>query len=153
MKETLTCTVCEKNWKRDITRGRKPTVCPRCVKAQLKEESRLRNAQAKARDKATSAQLVERSTKQSKKTSPPPAPPSHEPAVEVQSKPKITAAMVLRDYYPKASEDLISSTAKGSEWHCSYCKKTLKMNVALSAVPTHHCPPNTTRVKAFERVS
>lgn len=35
MKEKLTCKKCEKNWSRQISRGRKPHFCPKCTKEAL----------------------------------------------------------------------------------------------------------------------
>lgn len=35
MKEKLTCKKCEKNWSREVSRGRKPHFCPKCTKESL----------------------------------------------------------------------------------------------------------------------
>lgn len=161
MKETLTCTVCEKQWKRDLVRGRKPVVCPRCLKAAAKEADQAKKEKEKA--KLAAEKEAKRSTKAStapsRKIIKPPVEPKPQPAPEpaspsaVQSKQKVTASMVYRDYYPKPSEQFLEDTRNGSEWHCDNCKKHLSVSVPLCAAPTHFCPPNTTRVKAFERVS
>ena len=42
MKETLICSICKNNWKRELTRGRKPTVCPKCVKLAQKEAAKVK---------------------------------------------------------------------------------------------------------------
>lgn len=133
MKETLTCSTCNKTWKREISRGRKPTLCPKCF---IKEK----NSTAPSR----------KITKNPPVKPPPPPPPVEEPqAVE-----PISIAQVFRDYYPKPNnyQELIESTKKGSLWHCAKCNKELKCNIALSAIPVHTCPPNTGKIREYERI-
>ena len=128
MKETLTCSICKKNWKRETARGRKPIACPSCLKKQLKQVSK----------KVTKPVLVEEKIEQ----------------VEEKEKVNISKSQVFRDYYPKPNnyEELIESTKNGSHWHCSKCNKELKCGVALSAIPVHTCPPNSGKIKEYERV-
>jgi hypothetical protein len=143
MKESLVCSICEKNWKRDVTRGRKPTTCPSC----LKKAARAAKASTAPSRKVTKGPIA------------PPAPPSEPtppsaPEEAVQSKVKLSKSQVLRDYYPihPKHEELLKSTKKGSLWFCKTCKQELRVNIALSAIPTHHCPKNSTRIKEYERV-
>lgn len=35
LKESLTCEVCSSSWMRKRTRGRKPKVCPQCIKDEV----------------------------------------------------------------------------------------------------------------------
>jgi hypothetical protein len=148
MKETLVCSICEKNWKRDLTRGRKPTVCPKCVKAAEKQavlnkkllEAKQSPTVVKARRKVKAVEIVETVA-------------AVEPEV-VQPKIKLSKSLVYRDYYPLPSDykEMIESTKNGSEWHCPDCKKTYVSQVPLVVAPTHRCPPLSTKIKSFERV-
>ena len=128
MKETLTCSICKKNWKRETARGRKPIACPSCLKKQLKQVAK----------RAVKAVPIEQKIEQ----------------VEEKEKVYVSKSQVFRDYYPKPNnyEELIESTKNGSHWHCSKCNKELKCGVALSAIPVHTCPPNSGKIKEYERV-
>lgn len=144
MKESLVCSICNKNWKREITRGRKPTTCPACIK---KAERAAKASTAPSR-KITKPPVA-----------PPPTPvpepsPTNVAEDAVPPKIKLSKSQVLRDYYPihAKREELIKSTKKGSLWSCKTCKQEIRVNIALSAIPTHHCPKNSTRVKEYERV-
>ena len=130
MKETLTCSLCQKNWKREISRGRKPVVCPKCASKNI-DKTTKKDVQSKVKN----IEIVE--NKETVNTEP------------------ISISQVFRDYYPKPSnyEELIESTKKGSLWHCPKCNKELKCNIALSAIPVHTCPPNTGKIREYERVS
>ena len=130
MKETLVCSLCQKNWKREISRGRKPVVCPKCS--------------AKNASKTIKKEVQPKNN-------------NHEPEIvkETLDLEPISISQVFRDYYPKPNnyEELIESTKKGSLWHCSKCNKELKCSIALSAIPVHTCPPNTGKIREYERVS
>lgn len=157
MKETLTCSVCSKNWKREITRGRKPTSCPRCLKAAEKEQA-VKQKTKTVRPAPVPPAPVEAESPKPRRGRPSkvvatPVEAVPEPPVEVQPKVKVTLAMVYRDYYPKGNQELIESTKKGAEWECKACNKHFKTVVSVATPPTHHCPPNSTRIKEYERVS
>ena len=146
MKETLICSICKNNWKRELTRGRKPTVCPKCVKLAQKEAAKVKKtAQPKvfvpvAKRKIKAVEIVETVAEVKSEI--------------VQPKIKLSKSLVYRDYYPLPSnyKELIESTKNGSEWHCPDCKKTYASQVALVVPPTHHCPQLSTKVKSFQRV-
>jgi len=129
MKETLTCSICKKNWKRETARGRKPIACPSCLKKQITERSK------KTIKIVPVEQKIEEDTEEKEKLN-------------------ISKSQVFRDYYPKPNnyEELIQSTKNGSQWHCSKCNKELKCGVALSAIPVHTCPPNSGKIREYERV-
>lgn len=132
MKESLTCSSCNKTWKREKSRGRKPILCPSCTKKALalKQEKPIK-------------QIVKKEIEQ--------------PKAEIVSiskdelKIKNIISQVYRDYYPD-NKDLVESTKNGSHWHCPRCRQDLIMHVPVCAIPTHHCPPNSSLIKPYERV-
>lgn len=127
MKETLTCSSCNKNWNRIPARGRKPVLCPKCSKAAIASKNK----------KQVSKQVVEL---------------KKEEQPLVSSTPEITISQVYKNLYP-GDKELIESTKNGSTWHCAKCNQHLSTEVPVAAVPTHHCPPNSSIVRTFERVS
>ena len=130
MKETLVCSLCSKSWKREISRGRKPVACPKCIAKNIKKPTK-KDIQPKDNN------------------------PELDTSKETINSEPISISQVFRDYYPKPNnyDELIESTKKGSLWHCSKCNKELKCNIALSAIPVHTCPPNTGKIREYERVS
>lgn len=138
MKETLTCSMCDKVWKRDKSRGRKPTACPKCAKAVAKNKEDEKKQSAK---RAVKAQPVE--------------PSSQQEIPVVRTKSEVSIYDVYRVMYPLPAnhQEFLESTKNGSQWSCKSCKKTLKSEIALSAPPTHRCPEKSTNIKEYERVS
>lgn len=145
MKETLTCGECSKTWKREVSRGRKPTLCPKCLKKSLKKDSpvaKVKNQPVPVKEEkravvATPLQLVATSNSDA-----------------VDTKDKISITDVYRDYYPLAAnyQELLESTKNGSKWGCSKCGAKITINVPVTAVPTHRCPQKSTNVKPYERI-
>lgn len=144
MKETLTCSSCSKSWKREVSRGRKPVQCPKCVAKSLVVHSKAKEKVRKV--KATPIVVEEITVIEELKS---------EETLPANSNTRSNIAKVYRDYYPKSTdyEQLMESTKNGSLWHCPACKKDLQCHVPLCDIPTHRCPPNSTRVKKFERIS
>lgn len=126
MEEKLTCTVCTKDWFRPKTRGRKPILCPTCLKAGVTFVPVVQQPVQPQQNQTTSS-----------------------------SNEDITPGLVHKYLYPKPSnyKDLVESTKKGSKWKCPSCGYILKLDIAVTAVPTHRCTPDTVSVKLFERIS
>lgn len=127
MNETLVCESCNKTWKREVTRGRKPKLCKKCFKDSLKTDS----------IKKESAAPVQK----------PVEPPAQKERV------KISYADVFKAIYTTSidSKKLIDETKNGSQWKCSRCGATLEVHVPLSDIPTHKCGISS-RVQNYERV-
>lgn len=125
MEEKLTCSSCKKKWTRTKSRGRKPTICPKCVKKQTVKMVEIKPVEVVEEKK-------QEVTKQS-----------------------ISLVDVYREIYPRPTNyvEFIESTKKGSHWHCSSCKASIKVDVPLITPPTHYCPPKSTKIKEYERVS
>lgn len=138
MKETLTCSMCDKTWKRDKSRGRKPTACPKCSKAVLKNKEDEKKQAAKRSIVAVPVEAKKQ-----------------EPAPATVSKSEVSIYDVYRSIYPKPADyqQFLESTRNGSEWFCKSCKKTLRSEVALTMPPTHRCPEKSSNIKEYERVS
>jgi hypothetical protein len=132
MNETLTCTVCSKKWKREKLRGRKPLLCPKCVKDQnipLPEIS----------SKPLPIPLVQSDVKNDLITS---------------SDFTLTPGKVYTALHPKPSnyKDLLQQTRNGSTWKCPNCNHILILEIPVSDIPTHRCTPNMVSVKLYERI-
>jgi predicted RNA-binding Zn-ribbon protein involved in translation (DUF1610 family) len=148
MKESLTCTSCGSTWKRDKTRGRKPHLCPKCVKAEV-------IATVKPANKETKKLTVKRGRKA-------------KPIVETEIKPEVkinteiknkttsdlTVSKIMQSFHPKSSnhEELRESTKNGSTWKCTNCGNILKLEISITDIPTHRCTPNMVSVKPYERI-
>lgn len=140
MKETLTCATCKGTWKREKSRGRKPTTCPKCIKAiekaalKAEKEKTIKVKSSKKEELVVESQV--------------------EPEV-VHTKSQVSIYDVYRNIYPKPANynEFFESTKNGSEWICKSCKKTYHSHVALVVPPTHRCPPKSSNVKEYERVS
>lgn len=144
MKETLTCSMCDKTWKRDKSRGRKPTACPKCAKAVAKNKEDEKKQSVKRSVKAEPVEVIETIEVNSVNS-----------AVDVRSKSEVSIYDVYKSIYPKPPDyqQFLESTKNGSEWFCKSCKKTLRSEVALTVPPTHRCPEKSSNIKEYERVS
>lgn len=139
MKETLTCTSCGKDWKREVTRGRKPKLCKKCFKDTLKQVKHSAAEQPKRRGRPPRVIIsVEPPL-------PPPAP--------VQSS-DLTLRQIWNVLVPKHARwrELVAETENGSRWQCPKCKWVLEVSVALTDIPYHKCSPASSRVQSLERI-
>ena len=132
MNETLTCTVCSKEWKRERVRGRKPLLCPKCVKAQ--DLPLPKTVPASLPDPLVQSDIKNDSIASSDFT--------------------LTPGKVYTALHPKPSnyKDLLDQTKNGSTWKCSNCGHILKLEIPISDIPTHRCTPNMVSVKLYERI-
>lgn len=128
MQESLICSVCNKTWKRNKTRGRKPTTCPKCLRASAPLSELNKDL---IQNKNSSSQLVH--TK-----------PSSD----------VTPNQVYQFLYPKdpSHKELLEATKNGSVWKCKGCGHTFKLEVPISAIPTHKCSPNSSKINLYERI-
>lgn len=162
MKETLTCTSCGKDWKREVTRGRKPKLCKKCFKDELKQQQTKTAAKVKA--KAVKAKVVkatpveETVPEQPKRRGRPPRVviaevPSPPPPAPIQSS-ELTLGQVWNVLVPKHARwrEIEAETENGSRWQCPKCKWILEVNVALIDIPYHKCSPASSRVQNLERI-
>lgn len=135
MNESLTCTSCSKVWKRERTRGRKPLLCPKCLKEQAKEL--LANTKAKTKTRSIKAKPVVETSKE-----------------EQTSQSNLTVNKVINSlsYAGNKSIELAESTKKGSTWKCPSCSQVIELFVPINAVPTHRCTPNMVSLKLMERI-
>lgn len=152
MKELLTCAQCEKRWRREKTRGRKPTICPKCTKAALKQSA--------APKKKTPVQVqevkpVKKRAKRKVVATPKKAVASSaKKDIEESNDPEeLTVGKVYSMMHPRPSnsDDLRTSTKGGSTWRCTSCRKTFKLLLPVTAPPTHQCSPSS-KSKPCERV-
>jgi len=130
MKETLTCTQCEKRWRRERSRGRKPHLCPKCTKAAA-------NIQPKKKAVVEVAEVSKK--KKFRKVEP--------KRIEVKasnqkddSPQELSVGKVLSYYHP-TDEKLREQTKGGSQWKCR-CGYIFETKFSLTAVPTHKCTEN-----------
>lgn len=124
MEEELICTSCSSTWKRAKVRGRKPLLCPTCISGQIQHNN------------------------------------VDQPVVVSNSKDSIipldlSVSKIHTQLHPKPSnyQELKESTKNGSVWKCPGCGSILEMFLALTAIPTHRCTPNTITLKIMERIS
>jgi|688.fasta_scaffold433807_3 hypothetical protein len=134
MQESLVCSVCEKTWKRNKTRGRKPTVCPKCLKSSI-QVSEPKQKQPNQKSKAKISESI-KSIVDDKKTS------------------DVTYKQIYKSLYPKdpSFEELRESTKNGSIWKCQACANIIRLDVAVTAIPTHKCNPNSNKINLYERI-
>ena len=134
MQESLVCSVCEKTWKRNKTRGRKPTVCPKCLKSSI-QISEPKQKQPNQKSKAKISESI-KSIVDDKKTS------------------DVTYKQIYQSLYPKdpSFEELRESTKNGSIWKCQACANIIRLDVAVTAIPTHKCNPNSNKINLYERI-
>lgn len=135
MKETLTCETCGKNWKREISKGRKPKNCLKCAPKIEPQKTK----------QAKPIRLVE-----AKK-------PVVEQKVEIESKKEfdtLTKGKVYQSLYPLPdnSQELFNETKNGSKWRCPNCKYVIDIPIGVTAVPTHTCSFAVNKVYLCERI-
>jgi hypothetical protein len=148
MKESLTCTSCASTWKRDKTRGRKPHLCPKCVRVEnaasvkpvkqnLKKDIVKRGRKAKP--------IIETDNKSEVKI---------DTEIKNKTTSDLTVSKVMQSFHPKSSnhEELRESTKNGSTWKCTNCGNILKLEISITDIPTHRCTPNMVSVKPYERI-
>lgn len=170
MKETLVCSSCTKTWKREVARGRKPVMCPKCIKIETVTKEKILKAKEKviAKKNAVKTKTENLSVRKEVKTEDTSVATTKRrkiAAVEVQqmticveevkvNENKLSLADVYEDYYPHPAnyKEFIESTKGGSVWDCPTCKKVVKLEVPLVVPPTHRCPQNSTKVKEYQRV-
>lgn len=130
MQETLVCESCNKSWKRQVSRGRKPKLCKQCFKKSINKPSQVSPKPEKIATKIEEVVQVEK-----KETA------------------SITAGDVFRAVFPAStdSKKLIEETKNGSVWSCKKCGATLEVHVPLSDIPTHRCGVSS-RSSYYERV-
>lgn len=123
MHETLVCESCNKSWKRQVSRGRKPKLCKQCFK-----------------------KSINKSAEPAKKNAEP-------VVVEKKESINITPGDVFRAVFPSSTDakKLIEETKNGSQWKCTKCGATLEVYVPLSDIPTHKCGVSS-RSAYYERV-
>lgn len=133
MQESLLCSVCEKTWKRNKTRGRKPLVCPKCLKSSI-QVSQVKPKQPNQKSE----------------------PKISEPTTTVDNKKifDITYRQIYKSLYPKdpSFQELRESTKNGSIWKCQACSNVIHLDVAVTAIPTHKCNPNSNKINLYERI-
>lgn len=125
MEEELICTSCSSTWKRARVRGRKPLLCPKCLSSQ-----------------STPIEVSQPQVENS------------QPKNVVSEFSDLSPSKIHRQLHPRSSDylDLLESTKKGSKWRCPACGSELVMLVAITAIPTHRCTPNTVSVKLMQRI-
>lgn len=130
MKETLICTQCEKQWKREISRGRKPNFCPKCFKSQTqKTQQKIKNI--------VEVKEVKKNNKIFKLQKKPLFINSTEKNFSQQ---ELTVGSIFNYYHPTDNK-LRQETKGGSQWKCR-CGYTFEVKFPLTAVPTHKCSEN-----------
>ena len=131
MKESLVCSSCNKTWKREKVRGRKPILCPNCIPQQITEPRKATPVK-----KTNSIKTKQETDKQS------------------IAKSTVSLSKVFNAIYPKNkdSQTLSESTKDGSVWRCPSCGHIITLFVSVSDIPTHRCTPDTVTVKLCERI-
>ena len=115
MKETLTCTVCDKKWQRVRARGRKPILCPACA----------------AQEVADNEELVITPKIETHNT-------DLDPSV------KDVLCNVYNSYYPKDINVYKMTESKPRvKWLCVHCNFQMVSVIPLTDVPLHKCSKNT----------
>jgi hypothetical protein len=146
MKETLTCSFCSKTWKREKSRGRKPTICPKCQKAAEKEK----DAKQKEKEKIERQNFKKLDSSKSKSVK---AEPIVTQTVQASTE-NLTYSKVYSSFYPQHpdAEELLETTKNGSSWQCPSCKLVVNPTIRISQPPTHKCSPTSASVKEFIRI-
>jgi len=136
MKETLTCTQCEKRWRREKTRGRKPHLCPKCTKTLTKTQPK----------KKTVVQIVEvKKTKTFRKIT-----KKQIQATTSNDDPNELTVGQIYQYFHPTNEKLKEETKGGSTWKCR-CGYKIEIKFPLTATPTHKCTENSKPIQ-MERI-
>jgi len=134
MQESLICSVCEKTWKRNKTRGRKPTVCTKCLKSSIQaSNSKPKQPNQKSEPKIN---IPDNNLNSDKKTL------------------ELTPRHVYSSLYPRdpLSKEIAESTKNGSTWKCKGCGNIMRLDLSITAVPTHKCSPNSSKINLYERI-
>jgi len=127
MKETLNCSSCGKNWKRDRVRGRKPIFCPKCV----------------ANNTEPPKEIIQNITKPVEKV---------EHKVQDTEKDSLLHD-VYKFFYPKVTDDQLKNQKSGSKWQCPSCNYLLTLYIPISDIPYHKCTPSSTTGRELKRIS
>ncbi len=118
MKETLTCTVCDKKWQRVRTRGRKPVVCPECF----------------AKETADNEELIATPKVETHNT-------DLDPSI------KSVLCNVYSTYYPTdVNVKQITQSKSNVKWVCPQCNYKMTSLIPLVAAPLHKCSKNTSNL-------
>jgi Zn-finger protein len=142
MNETLICETCGKKWKREVSRGRKPKNCLKCIvkieSQKVKENKPLRLVEAKKK----TVKKVETET---------------EIKIETETKKtfdNLTKSKVYQSLYPLPdnSKELFNETKNGSKWRCPNCKYVIDVPVGVTSIPTHTCSFAVNKVYLCERI-
>lgn len=141
MKETLSCLECGKDWKRDLVRGRKPKLCPKCTANIIKSTTPQKSVQ-KA-DRSVPAKKI------SKTEAVASAPVSDATHIDLDLH-DVWTALTPR---PSNWKQIKESTAKGSTWECPRCKHRISFTISIIDTPYHKCNPNQTKTIRLERVA
>lgn len=171
MKETLTCTSCGKDWKREVTRGRKPKLCKKCFKDTLTttkpakqivvEESAPEQPKRRGRPPRIAtvvetppepvAEVPKRRGRPPRVILPVEPPPSLPVPIQTSD---LTLRQIWSVLVPKHARwrELVAETENGSRWQCPKCKWVLEVSVALTDIPYHKCSPAASRVQSLERI-
>jgi hypothetical protein len=144
MKETLTCTACGKNWKRELVRGRKPKLCAKCAADYAKPAPV---------DPAPAPKRQRRSVEAQKVSDTPPS------QLSESKDPSVDSSLDLHDIWdaltprPRNWKEIKQSTANGSKWQCPHCKMIISVEISLIDIPIHKCNPASNKTYRLERIS
>lgn len=144
MKETLTCSSCNSSWKRNKTRGRKPVLCPKCVKSDAHFQKPIQNnkpVKAKPRPVKIENKIIKTEPKLDVAT-----------AKETQTS-DFDIKAVYKAFYPKVQDKQLENQKSGSQWKCTSCGYVLKVYIPLSDIPVHKCTPGMVSTKELKRIS
>lgn len=116
-------------------------ICNSCAKKWKRQRARGRKPLVCPKCLAATAQQV---------VSNPQSSDSHDNSFE----PSLTKASVFKALFPRPDnyEQLLKSTKNGSVWKCTNCGSILKLNVGITAPPTHRCTPDMVSLKLYERI-
>lgn len=131
MEEQLVCSICQTQWNRIRTRGRKPIVCPDCISSgnTFIPTPQVSNSAIPNTEKSNDNQSSDFGG--------------------------LSLSKIHSLLHPKPlnHQDMLESTKNGSKWKCPGCASIVTLLVPVTAVPTHKCTPNTVTVKLMERIS
>lgn len=145
MKETLTCSSCRSSWKREKTRGRKPVLCPKCVKADGLVQKPIQNNKP-VKTKPKQVKLQNKIVKT-------------EPKLDVtlsdvnSENTHFDIKAVYKAFYPKVQDKQLENQKSGSQWKCPSCGYVLKVYIPISDIPVHKCTPDMVSTKELKRIS
>ena len=131
MKEKLICSFCSKSWKRELTRGRKPILCPKCSDAHTQVSTPIQ----KKKTVKTKSKII-------------PKPQNIEDS-EISN---LDISAVYKTLYPKVENEQLNDQKSGSQWKCSACGFILKVYIPLSDIPIHKCRPDMVSIRLLKRI-